>query len=256
MCSTYLVCGNIKSQGKIDEDFKLWKESKLETIVHHIKYQERVTKKKTTTLSNERETIDNGKKKLHEHIEKFANRYIANIDKPGSTQDKHGSKDKSRQAARQKFNEHTERIIIENNNSKGGKSNGPSREIQEHSMKQLNRHVGDTHQTIKDVPLFQSSMDVNEHLIKHADRHIDGVEDGIKNNDTKEHIIKHIQRHIDNKGEVGNDNIKSADYSLNLRGDVSSEEKFNHQKQTNKGISLPYFNHACYTQNLIYKYIG
>ena len=33
-----MICGNAKSKNKTDEEFKLWKESKLETVIHHVEY--------------------------------------------------------------------------------------------------------------------------------------------------------------------------------------------------------------------------
>ena len=73
------MCGSKKPNSEIDADFKLWKEAKLEGVIHHIKYENQ------TTADNDANDHGHGKnatnKNIQEHVAKVVDRNVVNLTK-------------------------------------------------------------------------------------------------------------------------------------------------------------------------------
>ena len=183
-----MVCGSTKSKNKTEDDFKLWKESKLESIIHHVEYplNDIISTRNKKSAQNNMTIIKN----------------IANLA------------------------ENTSKRSITTFQLKDDRIDSSSNEVLENVVKKFERDVDDEKKVKTDEgTLFGSYKDVNEHSIKHADRHIDHEGKDHKNfvvegyafkpqlnytlddnkekrhNEIKEHLSRHVDRHLDKENE-------------------------------------------------------
>ena len=142
VCSTYLICGNTKSKNQTDAEFKLWKESKLETVVNHVEYPSNGSALKGNESDVKEDVIREGN----------INNYIG---KP-------------------------RHIWHKTKGQKDDKVDISTEEVKEDVLKETERDIEDESILNEDenalLALLESYKNVNEHSEKHANRHIDNVD--------------------------------------------------------------------------------
>ena len=208
-CSTYLICGNTKPKNKTEEDFKIWKESKLERVIHHVEYPTN-----GTTILNDSESKENHNKG-NEPIPDISENKVHN---PSNLKD--------------------DKIVKSSKNV-------PESVIKEIERNVQAENKPD-HERSSSLALSDSYKDVRGHSAKYADRHAEHEDEDnsnvilegysynpkVKNIDVqneegdriKEDLTRYIGRHMNTENETNKDQESWYSSPSNTEKDRKSDE--------------------------------
>ena len=221
-CSTYLICGNDKTQKQIDNDFKIWKKEKLKSVTHLVELENASAVANTHNGEPNDPTLS---KDITENVAKSHDRHIEddyNTDIGSSLWE---SKDDMDEIGMKHVSRHGHKHQAKLRKSKN--------DIDENGMKHISRH-GYSHE----AKLRKSKNYIDENGISHVSRHGHKHEAKLRKSkhDIKENTRKHTFRH--DNDQTYDTNKESRQNSQSATDDVSSRDDSNILANKHKGICV------------------